>query len=52
MVRSACLSVYFLLMARLFMGCTLGPNAIGFDYSISLLSWGNCLYFVKISNCK
>jgi len=49
-VQSVCLSVYFLLMACLFMLCTLVPN--GFDYSIALLFWRIYLCFIKINNCK
>lgn len=46
-MRSTCLSIYFPSMACLFMGCTLVPNSVGFDYSVSLLFGGNYLYFIK-----
>lgn len=46
-VRSACLSVYFPLIACLLMGCTLVPRALGFDCSVSLLFLENYLYFIK-----
>lgn len=49
-----CLLVCLLSVDGLFgFGLYFSSDAIGFDYSVSLLFvGGNSLYFVKISNCK
>lgn len=51
---SACLSVCFLSMDCLFMGCTLAPNVTGLDYVFAFFFFflGNYFYFVKKSSCK